>query len=108
MYAGGFGTLEELLEAVTWQQLGYHVKPVGLLNIENFFGPLLAFIDQCVTEGFIRQQNNTIIVSDDPAQLIEKMEEFEAPSSLVAHRLNGAEALGEDISRPSQQAADAV
>lgn len=47
---GGFGTLEELLEVITWQQLGYHAKPVGLLNVEGFYDPLMAFFRHAIAE----------------------------------------------------------
>ena len=51
---GGFGTLEELFEVVTWCQVGYHHKPVGLLNIAGYYDPLLTFIDHAAAAGFIR------------------------------------------------------
>jgi uncharacterized protein (TIGR00730 family) len=51
---GGFGTLEELFEVVTWSQLGYHHKPVGLLDVAGYYAPLLAFIDHARPTGFIR------------------------------------------------------
>jgi hypothetical protein len=47
---GGFGTLEELLEVITWQQLGFHSKPIGLLNTEGFYDSLLTFFDHCIAE----------------------------------------------------------
>ena len=49
MGACRYGTMEELMEMVTWQQLGFHRKPVGLLNIEGFYDPLLQFFDGCVS-----------------------------------------------------------
>ena len=51
---GGYGTLEELCEILTWAQLGIHNKPIGLLNVEEYFDPLLRFFDVAVTEGFLR------------------------------------------------------
>ncbi|HEY2943327.1 MAG TPA: TIGR00730 family Rossman fold protein [Vicinamibacteria bacterium] len=51
---GGFGTLDELFEAITWGQLGIHRKPIGLLDVEGYFAPLLAFVDRAVGDGFIR------------------------------------------------------
>ena len=57
---GGFGTLEELLEVITWQQLGYHTKPIGCLNIDGYFDLLLAFIDKSVQSGFITQEAREI------------------------------------------------
>ncbi|MEZ5142665.1 MAG: TIGR00730 family Rossman fold protein [Acidimicrobiales bacterium] len=51
---GGWGTLEELFEAVTWAQLGLHDKPIGLLNVGGFFDDLLAFVDHATGEGFVK------------------------------------------------------
>ncbi len=58
---GGFGTLEELFEVVTWSQLGYHRKPVGLLDVAGFYGPLLAFLDHATDLGFIRPAYRPIL-----------------------------------------------
>eukprot|EP00798_Chlamydomonas_sp_ICE-L_P017238 gene17238-23562_t len=90
---GGFGTLEEVLEVITWQQLGYHEKPIGFLNTEGFFTPLLAFFDQCVEQGFIRQKHNSVLVSDDPEQLINMMREFKPPPSLIQEHLAAMAAI---------------
>jgi len=60
---GGFGTLEELFEAVTWCQLGYHQKPVGLLDVAGYYAPLLTFIDQASATGFIRPAYRPILQS---------------------------------------------
>lgn len=60
---GGFGTLEEFCEAVTWTQLGIHDKPCGLLNVEGYFDPLIAMFDRCVATGFIAPQTRTIVRS---------------------------------------------
>ena len=59
---GGVGTFEEFFEAVTWTQLGVHRKPCGLLNAGGFYSPLAAFIDQAVTEGFIKPVHRAIVV----------------------------------------------
>lgn len=81
---GGFGTLDETLEITTWQQLGFHSKPVGILNISGFFDHLLAFMDHATKEGFIRQASRDIIQSDvEPAALIEKLFAYQAPPSLI-------------------------
>lgn len=78
---GGFGTLDELFEVVTWNQLEYHHKPVGLLDVEGFFQPLCAYLDHAAAEGFIRPQHRAMIVSDpDPARLLTKMATIEIPS----------------------------
>ncbi|CAL9124000.1 unnamed protein product, partial [Musa textilis] len=74
---GGYGTLEELLEVVTWAQLGIHKKPVGLLNIDGFYDSLLFFVDVAVDEGFITRAARNIIISAPSAkELIRKFEEY--------------------------------
>jgi uncharacterized protein (TIGR00730 family) len=60
---GGFGTFEEFCEILTWGQLGFHVKPMGLLNVNGFYDPLLAMFDKAVTEGFLRQQNRDMALA---------------------------------------------
>lgn len=94
---GGFGTLEELMEVITWQQLGFHSKPIGLLNIQGFFDPLISFFDHCVTEGFVRSTHNRVLVSTDPADLLKRMSAFRASPSLIEHAMSVA-AVGEDVS----------
>jgi len=77
---GGVGTFEELFEAVTWTQLGLHRKPCGLLNVGGFYTPLERFIDQAVTEGFIRPVHRTaIVVDDDPGRLLETLSTIDLP-----------------------------
>ncbi|RID72909.1 hypothetical protein BRARA_B00088 [Brassica rapa] len=74
---GGYGTLEELLEVITWAQLGIHDKPVGLLNVDGYYNALLSFIDKAVEEGFILPAARHIIVSAPTAkELFEKLEEY--------------------------------
>jgi hypothetical protein len=71
---GGVGTLEELFEVVTWRQLGIHSKPCGLLNTAGYFDALLAFLDHCVAEDFLRQPHRTqLIVEIDPARLVSQL-----------------------------------
>jgi uncharacterized protein (TIGR00730 family) len=73
--AGGYGTLEELLEVITWAQLGIHHKPVGLLNVDGYYNSLLTFIDKAVEEGFINPSARRIIVLAPTAQeLMDKLE----------------------------------
>ena len=75
---GGVGTFEEFFEAVTWTQLGLHRKPCGLLNVGGFYTPLAAFIDQAVTEGFIKPVHRAAIVVDsDPARLLDTLATIE-------------------------------
>ncbi|KAG6487920.1 hypothetical protein ZIOFF_056658 [Zingiber officinale] len=72
---GGYGTLEELLEVITWAQLGIHDKPVGLLNVDGYYNSLLCFIDKAVDEGFIAPADRHIIVSAETTQeLLYKLE----------------------------------
>jgi len=74
---GGYGTLEELLEVITWAQLGIHKKPVGLLNVDGFYDPLLSFIDMAVNEGFIKEDARRIIISAPTAkELVLKLEVY--------------------------------
>ena len=60
---GGYGTLDELCEAITWFQLGIHDKPIGLLNVDGYFDALLAMFDHAVTEGFLSPENRRILIS---------------------------------------------
>uniref|UniRef100_A0A453IZZ9 Cytokinin riboside 5'-monophosphate phosphoribohydrolase n=1 Tax=Aegilops tauschii subsp. strangulata TaxID=200361 RepID=A0A453IZZ9_AEGTS len=86
---GGYGTLEELLEVITWAQLGIHHKPVGLLNVEGYYDSLLTFIDQAVEEGFVSPAARRIIVSAPTAhQLMEKLEEYVPYYEMVASGLD--------------------
>ncbi|MFZ0912031.1 MAG: TIGR00730 family Rossman fold protein [Candidatus Korobacteraceae bacterium] len=74
---GGFGTLEEFCEVVTWSQLGLQSKPCGLLNVENYYAPLLELFDHAVREGFLREENRGLVLDDeDPARLLEKLKVF--------------------------------
>lgn len=78
---GGFGTLEEFFEMLTWAQLGLHRKPVALLNVDGFYDALLALVDTMVDRGFLRKENREmLLVSDNIEDLLDKMREYEAPS----------------------------
>lgn len=71
---GGYGTLEELFEIVTWAVLGIHRKPCAVLNVAGFFDPLLAQLDRAVTDGFIRPEYRPFVLADDdPERLIERL-----------------------------------
>jgi uncharacterized protein (TIGR00730 family) len=77
---GGFGTLEELIEMLTWAQLGFHEKPCGVLNIAGYFDQLLGYLDHSVEQGFLKAQNRQMLLCDsDPAGLLGKFERYEAP-----------------------------
>jgi uncharacterized protein (TIGR00730 family) len=74
---GGFGTLEELTEVLTWAQLELHQKPIGLLNINGYYDALLAFFDQAVLAGFIKPQHlELLIVHHDPTELLKLLEDY--------------------------------
>ena len=71
---GGFGTADELFEVLTWAQLGLHAKPIGLLNVGGFFDPLLAWLDRCVGDAFLRPEHRELLrTSSDPAELLEAL-----------------------------------
>jgi uncharacterized protein (TIGR00730 family) len=75
---GGVGTLEELVEVITWGQLGIHDKPCGMLDAAGFYTGLLAFFDHMVREGFVREQNRAALVSEsDPGALLDRFEAWE-------------------------------
>lgn len=77
---GGYGTLEEFFEVVTWSQLGIHAKTVGLLNSGGFFDPLVAMIERAVSEGFIRPRHRElIVVADNPRELLERLQAHRPP-----------------------------
>ena len=78
---GGAGTLEELFEVWTWAQLGLHAKPIGLVDIAGYYGPLREFVDHMVAEGFLRAAHRDLLaIHADPAVLLDKFAEYEAPS----------------------------
>jgi uncharacterized protein (TIGR00730 family) len=77
---GGYGTFEELLEIITWAQLGIHAKPIGLLNVRGFYDGLVRFFDHAIGEGFIKQKHRDLIVTaDTPRDLLDRLERHEMP-----------------------------
>lgn len=77
---GGFGTMDELFEMLTWGQLGLHKKPIGLWNINNFYDPLIKMTQNMVDFGFLKKINKKmLLVSDDLDVLLEMMENYLAP-----------------------------
>jgi uncharacterized protein (TIGR00730 family) len=77
---GGWGTLEEFFEILTWAQLGLHRKPCGLLNVCGYFDGLLSFIDHSIDERFVRREHrHMVIVSGEPDPLLQSLEKYVAP-----------------------------
>ena len=77
---GGFGTLEEIVEILTWGQLQFHKKPCGILNVEGYFDNLLKYLDHAVDEGFLRAENRQMLLCDDsPDGLMRAFRAYRAP-----------------------------
>src|SRR5690606_35076236 len=75
---GGLGTLEELFEAWTWAMLGYHQKPIGLLDSGGYWRPLLQLVEHVVREGFVGQEQlDLLVVDEDPDRLLVRLAERE-------------------------------
>jgi uncharacterized protein (TIGR00730 family) len=74
---GGFGTLEEFCEVLTWSQLGLHAKPCGILNVLGYYSPLLAMFDHAVEERFLKPENRAFVPArESPADLLQALEEW--------------------------------
>jgi uncharacterized protein (TIGR00730 family) len=74
---GGFGTLDEFCEVVTWTQLGLHAKPCGILNVLGYYTALLAMFDHAVEERFVKPENRALVLArDEPAELLQALEEW--------------------------------
>jgi uncharacterized protein (TIGR00730 family) len=81
---GGFGTFDELFEALTWGQIGEHEKPIGLLNVKDYYVPLLAALDHAVEEGFIfREHREALFCDADAGKLLDRMENHQHPHEAV-------------------------
>jgi uncharacterized protein (TIGR00730 family) len=81
---GGFGTLEEMMETITWGQLGIHRKPVGLLNVASYYDPLIAMIDRAIEEGFILPRyRNLFVASSGVDELFDLMRKFQPLEGVV-------------------------
>lgn len=75
---GGFGTLDEVFEILTWLQIGVHTKPVGFLNINNYYNKLMDFVSHTVNEGFVRKTHEEMIyLKSNPRDLINSMKSFD-------------------------------
>jgi hypothetical protein len=80
---GGIGTFEELFEVWTWRQLGYHDKPVALLNVDGYYDPLIAFLAQTEQQGFVSpEQSRLLLVDSDIEKLLARISEAAAQAKL--------------------------
>lgn len=78
---GGYGTLEEFFEMITWAQLGLHQKPIAVLNIDGFYDDLIKLVQTMVDKGFLKQVNrDMLLMSDNIDELLEKMRNYQAPT----------------------------
>ena len=79
---GGFGTLEEFFEVLTWSQLGIHKKPAGLLNVLGYFDSLVEFLDYAALQQFVEPEHRAMVLLDsDPEALLEKLERWIPPTA---------------------------
>lgn len=86
---GGVGTMDELWEAISWSQLGYHAKPVGLLNVAGFYDGLLSFYRHMADVGFVRPQHAGILVADDRLDgLLTRMADYRPHATILAMKLD--------------------
>jgi uncharacterized protein (TIGR00730 family) len=80
---GGFGTFEELFEMLTWGQVGLHSKPVGVLNVQDYFDPLLNLIDHAQKQGFLYSEHRSLLLAEnDPDRLIQALHTYQRPPGL--------------------------
>ncbi len=87
---GGYGTLDELFETLTWAQIGEHSKPVGLLNVNGYYDDLLRMLDRAVKEKLLFEEHRrALLVDAQPEGLIEAMEGYQTPTEAVKRWMNG-------------------
>jgi hypothetical protein len=85
---GGWGTYDELAEAITWAQLGLHSKPIGLLNVAGFYDPLIAVMDNAIAAGFVRPvHRDLLIVEDDVERMLDRVIAYQPPDGAVKWQL---------------------
>ncbi|MDP9424864.1 MAG: TIGR00730 family Rossman fold protein [Actinomycetota bacterium] len=78
---GGYGTLEEFLEVLSWAQLSMHEKPCALLEVAGYWEPLTALFDRAVAEGFVRPNHRSLVLAgEDPGELLDLMERYRSPA----------------------------
>jgi hypothetical protein len=79
---GGYGTLEEFLEVLSWAQLSIHAKPCALLDVDGFYAPLASLFDKAVAEGFVRPDHRSLVLTGDhPEQLLDLMGSYVPPET---------------------------
>ena len=92
---GGIGTLEELFETLTWAQLGFHEKPIGLFNVAGFYDPLIEFLRHQTSQGFLRAEHkDLLLVEAEPDPLIEQLKNFTMPDGVSWLSRQRAQTLG--------------
>ena len=92
---GGIGTLEELFEALTWAQLGFHEKPVGVFNVDGFYDKLIEFLDHQTSQGFLRAEHRDLLmIQTNPSALIEQLKNFTMPAGVSWLSHKRAQTLG--------------
>jgi len=92
---GGIGTLEELFETLTWAQLGFHEKPIGLLNVAGFYDPLIEFLRHQTSQGFLRAEHkDLLLVETEPDPLIAELKNFTMPEGVSWLSRQRAQTLG--------------
>jgi uncharacterized protein (TIGR00730 family) len=95
---GGFGTLDELFEIVTWAQIGLHSKPIGLLNVGGYFNPLLRLVEQAIDEGFVAPEDGKLLLAHaEPERLLDLI----IGAALVGPRPGAGSACGRGRARYS-------
>jgi uncharacterized protein (TIGR00730 family) len=90
---GGFGTMEELFEMLTWGQLGIHKKPIGILNIKNFYDHLNLFLENMVVQGFLSNENKQMLIVDKEVdKLLDEFHSYEHPDveKLIEEKIKNA------------------
>jgi len=84
---GGMGTLDEITEVLTWTQLGMFAKPCGLVNVNDYWSPLLAMLDRAVAQGFLAPEHRALLQSDtDGARLLDGLAQWKAPAAFAGMR----------------------
>ena len=82
MLPGGYGTLDEFFEVLTWTQLGIHLKPCAILDVNGYFGPLLGLLDHAAGQGFLRDDHREMVLTGtDPARLLDRMAAWTPPAT---------------------------